>query len=128
VRRGLAGHSGGTAPVFHRTSPDHRPLTAAAYIRCGRRESLALNRTPQEEVDALGLYLFADSDEGREAVRGIDQVVSDMPGLEGLTLLEDAIDEAVERARRKPGWGGAVALAGANDSPVSVAPAVSAAS
>jgi len=76
----------------------------------------------------LALYLFADSDEGREAVRGIDQVVSDMPGLEGLTLLEDAIDEAVERARRKPGWGGAVALAGANDSPASVAPAVSAAS
>jgi len=55
-------------------------------------------------------------------------VVSDMPGLEGLTLLEDAIDEAVERARRKPGWGGAVALAGANGSPASVAPAVSAAS
>jgi len=53
----------------------------------------------QEEVDALGLYLFADSDEGREAVRGIDQVVSEMPGLEGLTL-------AVGRARKQPGWGG----------------------
>lgn len=59
-----------------------------------------------EEVDALGLYLFADSEEGREAARGIDRVVSEMPGLEGLTLLEDAVDEAVARARSRPGWGG----------------------
>jgi rubrerythrin len=59
-----------------------------------------------EEVDALALYLFGDSDEGREAAADIDRVVSDMPGLEGLTLLGDAVDGAAERASRQPGYAG----------------------
>ena len=59
----------------------------------------------QEEVDALALYLFAD-DEGREQVRGIDQTIAEMPGLEGLTLLGDAVDAALDRARAKPGYAG----------------------
>jgi rubrerythrin len=62
-----------------------------------------------EEVDALALYLFADSDEGREAARSVDAVVSEIPGLQGLTLLEDVLDEAVMRAERKPGYAGAKA-------------------
>jgi hypothetical protein len=73
-----------------------------------------------EEVDALGLYLFGDSPEGREALRDIDRTIADIPGLEGLTLTEDYVDRALERAARQPGWGGAVqapmrdlALAGA---------------
>jgi hypothetical protein len=60
----------------------------------------------QEEVDALALYLFGDSPEGREAIREIDRTVSDIPGLEGLRLLEDALDGASERARLRPGWAG----------------------
>src|ERR687895_585612 len=48
----------------------------------------------QEEVDALALYLFGDSPEGREAIREIDAMVSALPGLEGLTLVEDALDDA----------------------------------
>jgi hypothetical protein len=59
----------------------------------------------QEEVDALAIYLFGD-DEGREQVRGIDRTVSELPGLSGLTLLEDAVDAALDRARAKPGYGG----------------------
>ena len=61
-----------------------------------------------EEVDALALYLFADAPEGRQAVRDVDGMVSELPGLQGLTLLEDVLDRAIERARRKPGgrgWG-----------------------
>ena len=61
----------------------------------------------QEEVDALGLYLFAD-DEGREQVRDIDRSVAELPGLEGLTLVEDAVEAAIERARRRPGYAGTV--------------------
>ncbi len=61
----------------------------------------------QEEVDALTLYLFSD-DEGREQVRGIDGTMSEMPGLEGLTLLEDVLDEALKRARENPGYAGPV--------------------
>jgi hypothetical protein len=60
----------------------------------------------QEEVDALALYLFGDSPEGREGIREIDATVSELPGFEGLTLLEDVLDEAIERARKKPGYAG----------------------
>jgi rubrerythrin len=60
----------------------------------------------QEEVDALALYLFGDSPAGRQALREIDRTVSEIPGLEGLTLLEDVLDEAIERARRRPGYAG----------------------
>jgi hypothetical protein len=62
----------------------------------------------QEEIDALALYLFGYDDEGREMLREIDRTVSEIPGLEGLALLEDSLDGALERARRQPGWAGAV--------------------
>jgi hypothetical protein len=60
----------------------------------------------EEEVDALGLYLFGYDDEGREMMRDIDRTVQEIPGLEGLTLLEDFLDAALDRAHRNPGWGG----------------------
>ena len=60
----------------------------------------------EEEVDALALYLFGDSDGGREQAHSIDAMVSEMPGLEGLTLLGDVVDRAVERARATPGYAG----------------------
>jgi hypothetical protein len=63
----------------------------------------------QEEVDALALYLFGDSPEGRQALREIDATVSELPGLEGLTLLEDALDAALRRAARTPGYAGVLA-------------------
>src|ERR671935_1145224 len=63
----------------------------------------------QEEVDALTLYLFGYDEQGREMLREIDRTVSEVPGLEGLTLLEDALDDALDRARRQPGWAGVVA-------------------
>jgi hypothetical protein len=62
----------------------------------------------QEEVDALGLYLFADGPEGREHAGGIDETISAVPGLEGLTLLQDYLDAAIKRARKRPGWAGVV--------------------
>ena len=63
----------------------------------------------EEEVDALVLYLFGYDDQGREMVRDLDATVAEIPGLAGLTLLEDVLDEALERARLRPGWGGVVA-------------------
>ena len=87
-------------------------------------EEFGLRRTTMEDVarrvgvsrvtiyrrfagkDALALYLFGDSDEGREQARSIDATVSEMPGLEGLTLLGDVVDRAVERARATPGYAG----------------------
>jgi hypothetical protein len=62
----------------------------------------------EEEVDALALYLFGDSPEGRDAIREIDRTISELPGLEGLTLLEDRLDAALNRARSRPGYAGAV--------------------
>src|SRR3954447_24994942 len=61
----------------------------------------------EEEVDALALYLFADSPEGREQARGIDETIAQVPGLEGLTLIEDYLDAAERRAAERPGWAGA---------------------
>jgi hypothetical protein len=61
-----------------------------------------------EEVDALVLYLFGYDDRGREMVRELDATVAEIPGLDGLTLLEDVLDQALERARLRPGWAGAV--------------------
>jgi rubrerythrin len=64
----------------------------------------------EEEVDALALYLFADSPEGREQARGIDETISEVPGLEGLTLIEDYLDAATDRARQRPGWAGVIPM------------------
>ncbi len=60
----------------------------------------------QEEVDALAIYLFGDSPEGREGAREIDATIAEIPGLEELTLLEDALDDALARAAANPGYAG----------------------
>jgi rubrerythrin len=61
----------------------------------------------QEETDALGLYLIGDgSEEGAEAARGIDATISALPGLEGLTLIQDYLEAAARRAAERPGWAG----------------------
>ena len=60
----------------------------------------------EEEVDALVLYLFGDSPEGREALRELDATIAEIPGLEGLTLTQDYLDAALARAGARPGWAG----------------------
>jgi rubrerythrin len=62
----------------------------------------------EEEVDALALYLFGDGPEGRWAIREIDDTIAELPGLDGLTLLESALDGAIARARATPGYAGPV--------------------
>jgi hypothetical protein len=61
-----------------------------------------------EEVDALVLYLFGYDEQGREMVREIDATIAELPGLEGLTLLERVLDAALQRSRTRPGWAGVV--------------------
>jgi hypothetical protein len=60
----------------------------------------------QEEVDALGLYLFGCDERGREMIREMDATIAQIPGLEGLSLLEGYLDAALERVRSRPGWAG----------------------
>jgi hypothetical protein len=60
----------------------------------------------QEEVDALTLYLFGDSPEGREQLRDADETIAAVPGLEGLRILEGYLEAAERRARERPGWAG----------------------
>jgi rubrerythrin len=60
----------------------------------------------QEEVDAIGMYLMADSEEGRQAAREIDETIADLPGLEGLTLIQDYLEGAIRRVNERPGWAG----------------------
>jgi hypothetical protein len=64
----------------------------------------------EEEVDALALYLFGDSPEGRDHAIGIDETISAVPGLEGLTLIQDYLDDAERRVRERPGWAGVAAV------------------
>jgi rubrerythrin len=59
-----------------------------------------------EEVDALAIYLFGDAPEGRDGVREIDGTIAELPGLGGLTLMEDVLDRALARAAAQPGWAG----------------------
>jgi rubrerythrin len=61
----------------------------------------------EEEVDALAIYLFGDGPAGREQIHDIDRTIADIPGLEGMRLLEDYLDGALERASGHlagPGW------------------------
>jgi hypothetical protein len=69
----------------------------------------------QEEVDALALYLFGYDDEGREMIREIDETISEIPGLEGLTLVEGYLDAALERAKERPGWAGVAPAPGPDE-------------
>lgn len=65
----------------------------------------------EEEVDAIGMYLMADSDEGRQAAREIDETIAELPGLEGLTLIQDYLEGAIRRVNERPGWAGVPAPA-----------------
>jgi hypothetical protein len=60
----------------------------------------------EEEVDALAIYLFGDGPEGREQIREIDRTIAAVPGLDGMTLLEDYLDAALRREAERPGWAG----------------------
>ncbi len=51
---------------------------------------------PQAETDFVVAFLMGD-DEGVEVARAMDQTISELPGLEGTTLLEDAVREATAR-------------------------------
>jgi hypothetical protein len=62
----------------------------------------------EEEVDALVLYLFGHDVRGREMLRELDATMAEIPGLDGLTLTESFLDQAHDRARRRPGWAGVV--------------------
>jgi rubrerythrin len=60
----------------------------------------------QEETDALALYLLGDCPEGMEAAKEIDDTIGELPGLEGLTLIQDYVRKAQRRADERPGWAG----------------------
>jgi hypothetical protein len=66
--------------------------------------------TSEEEVDALAIHLFGDGPQGHEQVREIDRTISDLPGLGGLTIVEDYLDGALRRATERPGWAGIAPL------------------
>jgi hypothetical protein len=75
-----------------------------------------------EEVDALTLYLFGDSREGRQAIREIDATIGELPGLGGMGLFESVLDTALDRARGRPGWAGVAPMPAPTASPAPPAP------
>ena len=98
--------------AFYRAQAKARMEASPAAGRIVRR-ALQAFWTPvgagvksQEEVDALALYLMGDSEEGRRAAREIDETIAALPGLEGLTLIQDYLDGAVQRTIERPRWAG----------------------
>jgi hypothetical protein len=99
--------------AFYRAQAKARLTRAGRPTRMAVRWMLETLWTPvgagvksEEEVDSLVLHLFGDSDAGRQGVREVDAMVQELPGLEGLTLADDYLEEALGRARSRPGWGG----------------------
>jgi hypothetical protein len=101
--------------AFYRAQAKARLTRSGRFTRGVVRRMLETLWTPvgagvksEEEVDALVLHLFGDSEEGRRGVHEIDGMVQELPGLEGLTLAEDYLESALRRARERPGWGGVI--------------------
>jgi hypothetical protein len=57
----------------------------------------------QEEVDALGLYLF-DDEQGEAELKALDEKIGKLPGMAGVKLMSRALEGARERAALQPGW------------------------
>ncbi len=51
---------------------------------------------PQAETDFVVAYLMGDQ-EGLQVSRSMDRTIAELPGLEGMTLVEDAVREATAR-------------------------------
>lgn len=51
---------------------------------------------PQEETDFVVAYLMGDP-EGRKVAADMDAAIGELPGLEGVRLLRDSVQEAVDR-------------------------------
>src|SRR5215216_5808640 len=86
-----------------------RSRTARGMVRWALRNlwtPVGAGVKTEEEVDALAIYLFGDGPEGRQQIREIDRTIADLPGLKGLTLLEDYLDGALGRVAARPGWAG----------------------
>ena len=57
----------------------------------------------QEEVDALGLYLF-DDEQGEAELKALDEKIGKLPGMAGVKLMSRALEGARQRAAVQPGW------------------------
>jgi hypothetical protein len=51
---------------------------------------------PQSETDFVVAYLFGD-EEGMATARAMDASMSELPGLEGITLAQDSVHDAIQR-------------------------------
>jgi hypothetical protein len=58
----------------------------------------------QEEVDAVGLYLFGD-EEGRREAEAVEEKIRRLPGFASMRLLSNWIDAARKREAADPRWG-----------------------
>jgi hypothetical protein len=47
------------------------------------------------------------------SVKRVDEAIAALPGLEGLTLVRDYVEQAKRRAAERPGWAGRSPDAGA---------------
>jgi rubrerythrin len=89
---------------------------AQARMRLGRsRQARAVTRwalehlwapvgtgvRPQQETDFAVTYLFGD-DEGRAAAEELDATIGELPGLNGVRIYRDALDQGLRRMRSSP--------------------------
>jgi len=76
-----------------------RPLTARVARALVERfwAPVGSGVQPETETRFLARYLFSDGD-GREAARKVDGTIRELPGFDGIPLLEAWIDRAEDRA------------------------------
>ncbi len=80
-----------------RTSRLARFLVERTFVVVGRGVK------SQEEVDAMGLYLF-DDPEGERELKAIDAKIGKLPGFAGVRLMTRALEASRRRAAARPGW------------------------
>lgn len=80
---------------------------AQRFTRIGMRlfwEVVGKGVKTEEEVDAVSLFLF-DDEQGLAEVRGIDEKIGRLPGLDGISLMSKARELALRRSAADPSWG-----------------------
>jgi hypothetical protein len=79
-----------------RLARSHKARTATRWAMEHVWAPVGTGVRPQAETDFVVVFLFSDRD-GAAMAREMDRSFSELPGMEGMTIYQDALKEAVRR-------------------------------